>query len=125
MTTDPGPVPGPVPGPDSGPDEEGRPHPHPGHSITPRKPRTPGGVVYLAVLAATAVGLGAVVLDRWRAGLTLLGAALLCGALARVVIREERAGMLGIRRKAVDVATLLLLGSGLVVLAAVIPDRPR
>jgi hypothetical protein len=82
-------------------------------------------MVYLAVLAVTALGIGVVMLDRWRAGLTLVGGALLCGALARVVVRDDDAGMLGIRRKSVDVATLLLLGSGLVVLAAVIPDQPR
>jgi Protein of unknown function (DUF3017) len=108
-----------------GPEEEGRPVPDPEHSIAPRKPRTLGGMVYLAVLAVTALGIGVVMLDRWRAGLTLVGGALICGALARVVVRDDDARMLGIRRKSVDVATLLLLGSGLVVLAAVIPDQPR
>ncbi len=107
-----------------GPADEERPAPQPEHSIAPRKPRTIGGVVYLVVLGATALGIGIVMLDRWRTGLTLVGAALVCGALARVVIRDEDAGMLGIRRKAVDVATLVLLGGGLVVLAAVIPDQP-
>ncbi len=107
------------------PDDEGRPVPSPEHSIAPRKPRTLGGVVYLVVLGVTALGIGVVLLDRWRAGLTVFGAALLCGAVARVLIRDQDAGMLGIRRKSVDVATLLLLGGGLVVLAAVIPDQPR
>ena len=109
-----------VPGP-----EEGRPLPDPEHSIAPRKPRTTGGVVYLVVLAATALALGLVMLDRWRTGLLLFGAALLCGAAARVVVPDADAGMLGIRRKAVDVLTLVVLGSGLVVLAVAIPDQPR
>jgi len=108
-----------------GPEDEGRPFPDPEHSIAPRKPRAPGGVVYLTVLALTALAIGIVMLDRWRAGLTLFGGALLWGAMARTVIRDDRAGMLGIRRKAVDVATLVVLGGGLVVLAAVIPDQPR
>jgi Protein of unknown function (DUF3017) len=108
-----------------GGEEEGRPAPQPEHSIAPRKPRTLGGMVYLAVLGVTGLGIGLVVLDRWRTGLTLVGGALVCGALARVVIRDHDAGMLGIRRKSVDVATLIVLGSGLVVLAAVIPDQPR
>lgn len=107
------------------PEDEGRPAPQTEHSIAPRKPQTVGGMFYLAVLAVTALGIGVVVLDRWRTGLTLIGGALICGALARIVIREDDAGMLGIRRKSVDVATLVLLGSGLVVLAAVIPDQPR
>jgi hypothetical protein len=110
---------------DPGPEEVGRPAPQPEHSIAPRKPRTLGGMVYLVVLGVTVLGIGVVVLDRWRTGLTLVGGALVCGALARIVIRDDDAGMLGIRRKSVDVATLLLLGSGLVVLAAVIPDQPR
>jgi hypothetical protein len=109
----------------SDPEEEGRPPPQPEHSIAPRKPRTLGGMVYLAVLGVTVLGIGLVVLDRWRSGLTLVGGALVCGALARAVIRDHDAGMLGIRRKSVDVATLIVLGSGLVVLAAVIPDQPR
>ena len=108
-----------------GGEEEGRPAPQPEHSIAPRKPRTLGGMVYLAVLGVTGLGIGLVLLDRWRTGLTLLGGALICGAVARCVIRDHDAGMLGIRRKSVDVATLIALGSGLVVLAAVIPDQPR
>jgi hypothetical protein len=107
------------------PAEPGPPYPDPEHSLAPRKPRTAGGMVYLAVLLVTGLGIGVVMLDRWRVGLTLMGAALLCGALARVVLRDRDAGMLGIRRKAVDVATLVVLGSGLVALAAVIPDQPR
>jgi hypothetical protein len=107
------------------PEEDGRRGPDPEHSLAPRKPRTLGGMVYLAVLLVTGLGIAVVMLDRWRVGLTLMGGALLCGAAARVVLRDHDAGMLGIRRKAVDVATLLLLGSGLVALAAVIPDQPR
>jgi hypothetical protein len=107
------------------PAEPTPPYPEPEHSLTPRKPRTPGGMVYLTVLLATALGIGVVMLDRWRAGLMLMGGALLCGAVARVALREHDAGMLGIRRKAVDVVTLVVLGSGLVALAAVIPDQPR
>ena len=103
--------------------EEGRPYPDTGRSIAPRKPRTVGGAVYLLMLGATLTGLAMVVLDRWRSGLTVVGAGLLSGAVARLVIRDQDAGMLGIRRKLVDVLTLVLLGVALVVLAAVIPPR--
>lgn len=93
------------------------------HSLRPRKPRTLGGLVYLAVLAGTVAGLTLVVLDRWRAGLVGVGISLLVGALGRLVLRDESAGMLGIRRKFVDVTTLTVLGTAIVVLALLIPDR--
>ena len=101
-----------------------RPFPDPEHSITPRKPRTVGGAVYLAVLAATGVGLAVVAFGPWRAGLTVIGLALLAGALLRLVLPSDRAGMLGMRPKAVDVLVLVVLGTALAVLAAVIPDQP-
>jgi Protein of unknown function (DUF3017) len=112
------------PGPEPEDDDETRPFPDPDHSIAPRKPRTAGGAAYLAVLGVTMAGLALVALERWRAGLTVIGAALLCGALARLLIPDADAGMLGIRRKAVDTLTLATLGGALVVLAAVIPDQP-
>jgi hypothetical protein len=100
-----------------------RPFPDPEHSLAPRKPRTLGGAVFLAVLGVVAAGLGMVVLDRWREGLVVVGGALVCGAVARLLIPNSNAGMLGIRRKLVDVLTLTVLGSALLVLAAVIPER--
>ena len=103
---------------------DSRPFPDPEHSLAPRKPRTVGGAVYLAVLAATGGGLALVALDRWRLGLGVIGVALLCGALGRLVIPSSSAGMLGMRPKLVDVLALVLLGTGLVVLASVIPERP-
>ena len=103
---------------------ESRPFPDPEHSLAPRKPRTLGGIVYLTVLAATCAGLVLVVLDSWQLGLTVIGVALLCGALARLVIGRDNAGMLGMRPKLVDVAILTGLGSGLVLLASIIPVRP-
>ena len=105
--------------------EEGsRPFPDPEHSIAPRKPRTVGGVVYLGVLAATCAGLGLVAFGPWRLGLGVIGGSLITGALARLVIPRDNAGMLGMRPKLVDVLVLIVLGSGLVVLAAVIPNQP-
>lgn len=100
-----------------------RPFPDPEHSIAPRKPRTLGGAIYLAVLAVTMLGLGLVVLEYWRTGLIVIGGAMLCGAVARLVIRDDNAGMLGLRRKAVDISTMALLGGALIALAAVIRER--
>ncbi len=104
--------------------EERRPYPDPEHSLAPRRPRTFGGFVYLGVLALAVLGLVLVVLGPFRAGLGVMGGGMLLGALARLAIPGDRAGMLGIRRKLVDVSTLLLLGGGLILLAVVIPDTP-
>jgi hypothetical protein len=103
-------------------EEDSRPYPQPEHSLAPRKPRTVGGVVYLGVLVATIVGVVVVALGEWRAGLTTIGVAVLVGGVARLLLPDASAGMLGIRRKLIDVLTLLALGGALVVLAAVIPD---
>ena len=106
------------------PEEDHRPYPDPSHDITPRKPRTVGGALYLVMLAATAAALVLIALDRWRTGLALLGGALLVGAVARLVLPQHQAGMMGIRRKLVDVTTLLALGGAVTVLAFLIPGRP-
>ena len=103
---------------------DSRPYPDPEHSLAPRKPRTVGGIVYLVVLAATATGLALVAFDSWRLGLGVIGGSLVGGALARLVIPQTNAGMLGMRPKVVDVPVLVLLGTALVVLARVIPNQP-
>ncbi len=101
--------------------------PQPGqrpHSLHPRRPRTLGGAVYLAVVAVSLAALLLVLLGPWRAGMTLLGGAFVSAALARWVIPDANAGMLHLRRKAIDVPTLMLIGTALITLAVVIPARP-
>ena len=94
------------------------------HSLQPRKPRTRGGAVYLTVLLLAGGGLALVVADLWRAGTTVLGVAFLVATTGRVLLPDEDAGMLKLRRKAIDVPTLLVIGVALVVLAAVVPEQP-
>jgi YD repeat-containing protein len=89
-----------------------------------RKPQTLGGVVYLAVLAAAAVGLGIVLAGAWRTGLSWIGAGLLVAATARLVLTDRGAGMLRVRRKWSDVLMLVVAGVGLIVLAIVVPNQP-
>jgi hypothetical protein len=117
------------PDPDPAPRTEGlelQPEPEealPPHSIAPRAPRTIGGAVFLLVLAGTVAGVLVVAFSDWQGGLTLSGGSLVAGAVARLVLPNRQAGMLGVRRKLVDVTTLLVLGGGLVALAALIPPR--
>lgn len=92
------------------------------HSLHPRRPRTLGGAVYLAVLGVCAGALLVIVVGQWRPGMTLLGGAFLAAGLARWAIPDVNAGMLHLRRKAIDVPTLFVIGGSLVVLAGVIPE---
>ncbi|HET9827657.1 MAG TPA: DUF3017 domain-containing protein [Nocardioidaceae bacterium] len=81
-------------------------------------------MVYLAVLAASLVGLGIVFLGAWRTGLAWIGVALLVAALTRLVLSERGAGMLRVRRKWSDVLMLSAAGVGLIVLTIVVPNQP-
>jgi hypothetical protein len=50
----------------------------------------------------------------------VIAGALLAGAVARMVLPEGRAGMLGSRRRLVDVAALATLGVGLLIAGLVV-----
>ena len=89
-----------------------------------KRPQTLGGLVYLSVLAASAVGLGIVLAGAWRTGLSWIGIGLLVAAGTRLVLSERRAGMLRVRRKWTDVLMLTAAGVGLIVLTVVVPDQP-
>lgn len=75
----------------------------------------------LAVLLVVAAGLGLGVLDRWRVGAALVGLGVLLGAGLRLLLPARRAGLLVVRSRRLDVAVLLALGAGLVVLAWSVP----
>lgn len=89
-----------------------------------RRPQTFGGIVYLVVVAMALIGLALTAAGAWRTGVSWMGAGLLVGSLARLVLPERRAGMLRVRRRTADVAMLTLAGVALLVLAAVVPDQP-
>ena len=89
-----------------------------------KRPQTLGGVVYLGVLAASAVGLLVVLAGAWRTGLSWIGVALLVASVTRLVLSERRAGMLRVRRRWSDVLLLAVGGIGLIVLTIVVPDQP-
>jgi len=87
-------------------------------------PSTLGGLVYLIVVATSAVGLLVVAFGPWRRGVALMGLALLLGAFMRAVLRDRDAGMLRVRRNRwVDVLMLGGTGTALLVLASVIPNQ--
>jgi hypothetical protein len=96
----------------------------PGPDDERRYPSTIGGAFYLVVLAVCAVGVGVVATGEWRSGIRVFGAALLAGALARLLLPNRDAGMLAVRFKALDAGVLAALGLAMILLAGSIPDQP-
>lgn len=74
----------------------------------------------LAVLAVAAIGLLRVATANWREGSVLLGGSLLLAAVLRAVLPEDRAGLVAIRSRAVDVLSYTGLGVAVVLLAVTI-----
>ena len=96
--------------------------------MTPAPPRDPfrrllarvPEAPMLLVLAVAAVGLMRVATANWREGAVLLGGSLLVAAVLRVILPPDRAGLLAIRSKAVDVISDSGLGLAVVLLAVTI-----
>jgi hypothetical protein len=89
-----------------------------------RYPSTLGGAFYLLVLAGSAVGLVILTQGSWRLGVKWIAAALALAAVVRLVIPDNQAGMLAVRRRSLDVAILALAGVALWVLSTSIPNQP-
>ena len=89
-----------------------------------RYPSTIGGACYLLVLAVSAAGLVVVARHDWRLGIRMIAGAVAAAAVLRLVLPAPDAGMLAVRRRAVDVAILLLAGGALWFLSTSIPNQP-
>jgi len=89
-----------------------------------RYPSTIGGLFYLVALGISAIGLGIVTQGDWRLGIKWMAAALVTAALARLVIPAPQAGMLAVRRRAIDVVILAGLRVALWCLSTSIPSQP-
>jgi hypothetical protein len=89
-----------------------------------RYPSTLGGIFYLIVLGVSAVGLGIVSRGDWRLGVKWISVALIFAAIVRLAIPAPQAGMLAVRRRAVDVVILAAIGVALWFLSTSIPNQP-
>jgi hypothetical protein len=89
-----------------------------GSSFGPLRTQLP----YALVLAGIAAGLVLmeVAKDAVRGGTFVVAAALLAGSVTRLALPESRAGLLGSRRRLVDVAVLGALGVGLLVAGLIV-----
>ena len=90
-----------------------------------RKPSTLGGIFFLGVLVTALVGIAIAATGAFRTGTTWLAASLIAAAAARVVLSDDDAGMLRVRRKVLDAVILTATGLAIIFLAWSIPDRPR
>jgi hypothetical protein len=73
----------------------------------------PGEIALGLVLLGVLVGLALVAQDHWKQGLSLIGVTLLAGAAMRLVLPASRVGLLVVRSRPFDVATLTLLGAAI------------
>lgn len=88
-----------------------------------KKPSTTGGIVYLIVLALVFVGLILIVVDAWRTGVTVMGISFAIAFVMRSALPDDRAGMLRVRRRYIDLTTLALCSATFLVLAVIVPSR--
>lgn len=90
-----------------------------------RKPSTIGGLVYLGVLVGALAGITVAAAGAWRTGVAWLAFALIAASATRVLLSDDNAGMLRVRRKLLDAVILAGAGALLLFLAASIPNQPR
>lgn len=77
---------------------------------------------YLLVLTGIALGLALMWIagQAVKSGTLVIAGALLAGSVARLVLPDSRAGLLGSRRRLVDVAVLTVLAAGLLVAGLIV-----
>lgn len=77
---------------------------------------------FIGVCVGVCIGLGVVTeLDRFRRGTLVIAASVILGAWLRALLPAGRCGLLRVRGRAFDVATMLVLGVALVVVALAVP----
>ncbi|MFM9377842.1 DUF3017 domain-containing protein [Gordonia sp. VNK21] len=75
-----------------------------------RRARILRQIPFFAVLAVVAVAAILVIIDRWRRGAFVFGAALLLGAVLRALLPSERAGLLQVRSRPFDIGAMASMG---------------
>jgi Protein of unknown function (DUF3017) len=78
---------------------------------------------FILVCTGVAAGLAVTfVLDRFRRGTVLVAASMILGAWMRALLPSQRIGLLRVRGKAFDVATMAALGVALAAVALSVPS---
>ena len=73
------------------------------------------------VLLVLAIGFLLVFTWHWRKGAVVIGGAVFLGALLRLVLPPQLAGLLVVRSKFIDVAIMGFLGLAIMLLGVVVP----
>jgi hypothetical protein len=84
--------------------------------------RLPLHAAFTVVLMIASAGFVRVLQEHWREGTALVGGALLVAGFARILLPDDKAGLLAVRSQAADVLCYLGFG-GLMVLLAVTVQR--
>jgi hypothetical protein len=79
---------------------------------------------FALVLAVALAGMVLVALQHWRRGAAVIGGALLLAAALRAVLPNERAGLIALRSRGVDVLLHCALGLVILVVALTIVGGP-
>ena len=91
------------------------------HRLRPRRRRWWAQWPIAVVLVAVGASLLVVALDRFRVGSLMLAASLVLAFVLRLILPADRAGMLAVRSKRVDLIVLGTLAGALVVFALWVP----
>jgi hypothetical protein len=77
----------------------------------------------LVVVVGVAVGLALALVgpSGWRLGCVVVGSSLGVGAVERLALPRNEAGLLGVRSKPFDVAVLAVAGAAIIALAILVP----
>lgn len=89
-----------------------------------KKPSTTGGIFYLVVVGMLVGGMVLVGFGKWRVGMTVVGLGFALAFVMRMVLPDNHAGMLRVRRRLVDLATLAMCSGVMIAMAVLIPNRP-
>jgi hypothetical protein len=81
-------------------------------------------VPFAVVLLVAVAGIVRLVEYHWRQGAALLGGALLLAAVLRALFPADRAGLLGVRGRAIDVLSYAALGACMMFVAFTIQGGP-
>jgi len=91
------------------------------HQLRPRRRRWWAQWPIVVVLACVVASLAVVALDRFRLGSLMLAASLVLAFFLRLVLPDNRAGMLAVRSKRVDLVVLGTLAAALVAFSLWVP----
>jgi hypothetical protein len=76
---------------------------------------------FLIALGIVIAGILVVVDDHFKRGTVIIAGGVCVAAFLRIVLPNNRAGLLGVRSRFLDVVTLALLGGGTLIAALIVP----